>query len=194
MINVAEQDRNITGQSFVQDINTYNKNKYQVRFSNFPNFTGKDVDMNIFNLYLETFTIPDISIAMLKSVYMHETQNHPASIGARELQTVTLTFQCDENMKNWYAFYSWIWYMRHGMSCGKKSLDGEELLRMDCIDVIEILHCNNNGEVISKMKFEHCILNNLSSMELNCQTSEIGKFTVTMEVQSIDMDLMTDEE
>lgn len=195
MINVAEYDKNLTGQGFVNDdINTYNKNKYQIRFSNFPNFTGKTIDMNIFNLFLETFTVPDISIPMLKSVYMHENQLHPATLGARELQTITMTFQCDENLKNWYAFYSWIWFMRHGMSCGKKNLIGEELVRMDCIDVIEILHCNNNNEIISKMKFEHCILNNLSSMELNCQTSEIGKFTATFDVQSIDMDLLTDDE
>ena len=44
------------------------------------------------------------------------------------------------------------------------------------------------------MKFHHCILNNISSMELNFQTSEIAKFTVTFEVQNIDLDLLTDEE
>lgn len=187
-------ERNATGQDFVEDINTYNKNKYQVRFSNFPNFTGHKLNMNVLNLYCESITIPDISITILHSMYMHEDQKHPSPIGDRELQTITLTFQVDENQKNWYAFYKWMYFMRHGQTCGKKSLIGEELLRFDCIDTIEVLNCNNRGEIISKMKFHHCILNNISSMELNFQTSEIARFTVTFEVEKIDLDLLTDEE
>lgn len=184
---------NTTGITPVTSINTYNKNKFQIRFSNFPNFTGHKVDMNVFNLYLQTFTIPDISIPMLNTVYMHERQLHPNPIGERDLQTITMTFQVDEEQKNWYAFYSWIWFMRHGMTCGKKNLD-EELLRLDCIDKIEVIHTNNNGEIISKMCFGHCILNNLSSMEQNVQTSEIATFTATFEIETLDLDLMTDEE
>jgi hypothetical protein len=187
-------DRNITGQTFVDDINTYNKNKYQVRFSNFPNFTGKTVDMNIFNLYIQSITIPDISIPMLHSMYMHEDQRHPNPIGDRELQTVTITFQVSENQQNWYAFYAWIVFMRHGQTCGKTNLKGEELLRMDCIDTIDVLNFNNKNQLISKMTFGHCILNNVSSMELQFSTSEIGTFTVTFEVETIDLDLMTDDE
>ena len=37
---------NETGQDFVEDINNSNNNKFIVRFSNFPNFTGKKLNMN----------------------------------------------------------------------------------------------------------------------------------------------------
>lgn len=186
--------RNSTGQDFVEEINTYNKNKYQVRFSNFPNFTGHKFNMNLLNLYIQSFTVPDLSIPMLKSVYMHEEQKHPNTIGKRELQTITITFQVCENQQNWYAFYAWLYYMRHGMTCGKTSLKGEELVRMDCIDAIDVLNFDNTGALVSKMTFGHCILNNLSSMELQFSTSEIATFTVTFEVEYIDLDLMTDDE
>lgn len=186
---------NETGEDFIDDINNSNGNKFIVRFSNFPNFTGKKLNVNnLLNQYLESVTVPDISIPMLNTVYMHERQLHPASIGARDLQTITMTFQVDECRKNWYAFYSWMWYMRHGQTCGKKSLIGEELLRYDCIDTIELINLNNNGEVISKMKFGHCMLNNLSSAEFTCQNSELSKFTVTFEIETLDLDLLTDEE
>ena len=149
---------NETGEDFIEDINNSNGNKFIVRFSNFPNFTGKKLNVNnLLNQYLESVTVPDISIPMLNSMYMHERQLHPASIGARDLQTITMTFQIDECRKNWYAFYSWMWYMRHGQTCGKKSLIGEELLRFDCIDTIELINLSNNNEVISKMKFSLCI-------------------------------------
>lgn len=186
---------NETGEDFIEDINNSNGNKFIVRFSNFPNFTGKKLNVNnLLNQYLESVTVPDISIPMLNSMYMHERQLHPASIGARDLQTITMTFQIDECRKNWYAFYSWMWYMRHGQTCGKKSLIGEELLRFDCIDTIELINLSNNNEVISKMKFSHCILNNLSSAEFTCQNSELSKFTVTFEIETLDLDLLTDEE
>ena len=65
---------------------------------------------------------------------------------------------------------------------------------MDCIDTIDVLNFNNKNQLISKMTFGHCILNNVSSMELQFSTSEIGTFTVTFEVETIDLDLMTDDE
>ena len=185
---------NETGQDFVEDINNSNNNKFLVRFSNFPNFTGKKLNLNNLNQYLESVTVPDISIQMLHSMYLHEDQRHPNTIGKRDLQTLTMTFQVDEARKNWYAFYCWMWFMRHGMSCGKKSLIGEELVRYDCIDTIEVINLSNNNEIVSKLKFQHCILNNVSSAEFTCQSSELSKFTVTFEVESIDLDLLTDEE
>lgn len=185
---------NETGQDFVEDINNSNNNKFIVRFSNFPNFTGHKLNMNNLNQYLESITIPDMTIPILHSMYQHEDQRHPNPIGQRELQSITLTFQVDEARKNWYAFYSWLWYMRHGQTCGKKSLIGEELLRYDCIDVIEVINLTNNNEIVSKLKFGHCILTNISSSEFTCQSSEIGKFTVTFEVETLDLDLLTEEE
>jgi hypothetical protein len=185
---------NETGQDIIEDINNSNNNKFIVRFSNFPNFTGHRLNMNNLNQYLESITIPDISIPMLSSIYNHERQLHPATIGQRDLQTLTITFQVDEARKNWYAFYSWMWYMRHGQTCGKTNLKGEELVRMDCIDTIEVINLTNNGEVVSKLKFGHCILNNVSSTEFTCQSSELSKFTVTFEVETVDLDLLTNEE
>jgi hypothetical protein len=87
-----------------------------------------------------------------------------------------------------------MWYMRHGQTCGKKNLLGEELVRFNSIDVIEVINPTNNNEVVSKLKFGHCILNNVSSVEFTNQSSELSKFTVTFEVETLDLDLMTDEE
>ena len=195
MIQNKELERNATGLDFVDDnINTYNKNKFLVRFSNFPNFTGHKLNMNVINLNVESITIPDISIPMLSSDYLHEHQLHPASIGKRELQTVIMTLQCDEKQINYHAFYKWIWFMRHGMTCGKTNLEGEELLRMDCIDAIDVIHYNNKGVPVSITKFIHCILDNLSSIELTKQQSDICKFNVTFKCEGVDLDILTNEE
>lgn len=176
-------------------INNYNNDNFLIRFSNFPNLTNKkDIDMHVFNNYVQNINIPDISIPMLTSVFGHERQIHPNTIGSRDLQTINLQFKIDEKMFNWYAMYCWLWGMRHGQTCGRTSLKGEELVRMDAIDCIEICMLNNDKEIISKLKFHHCILNNLSSLELKYGESETASFICTFEVENMSFDLETKEE
>ena len=62
-------------------INDFNKNKFVVRFSNLVNFTGIDLDTHILDNYVRSVSIPDLSIPMLTSMYMHERQLHPNPIG-----------------------------------------------------------------------------------------------------------------
>ena len=175
-------------------INDFNKNKFVVRFSNLVNFTGIDLDTHILDNYVRSASIPDLSIPMLTSMYMHERQLHPNPIGARDLQSITIEFKLDEEMKNFYYFYCWIDAMRHGETCGKKSLKGEELLRMDCIDAIEIVSLNNDNKIQSKMKFKHAILTNLQNVNLEYGTSEICTFTCTFDYETVELQLQNLED
>lgn len=172
--------------SITSSINNYNKNKFIVRFSNVPDFTGKNIDVHVLNNYLKSFQIPDISIPMLTSIYEHNRQLHPNTIGSRDLQTINIVFNIDEEMKNWYLLYSWLYGMRHGKTCGKKDLKGNELIRMDCIDSIDVIFLNNDDEIVSKLSFKHCILNNIGSVELEYGASELGSFVTTFEVEDIE--------
>ena len=41
-------------------INNFNKNRWAVRFSNFPNMTGvKELDMHVMNDYVKSFNVPE---------------------------------------------------------------------------------------------------------------------------------------
>jgi len=179
---------------FTTSINDFNKNKYVLRFSNLVNFTGYELDTHILDNYVRSVNVPDLSIPMLTSMYMHERQLHPNPIGARELQTMTVEFKLDEEMKNYYLFYCWIYFMRYGETCGKTSLKGEELLRMDCIDAIEIVSLDNDNKIKSKMKFKHAIISNLASLNLEYGTSDICTFTCTFEYENIELQLENTED
>lgn len=177
------------------EINNFNKNKWLIRFSNVPNMTGRnDIDVHVLNNYIKSINIPDISIPMLESIMLHHRQLHPATTGDRNLQTINIEFNIDEKMKNWFLLYCWLYYMKHGQTCGRTNLDGIELVREDAIDVIELCMLNNDDEVISKLKFHHCIINNLSSLDLKYGSSEIGTIIATFEVESLSFDLETKEE
>lgn len=168
-------------------INDYHKNKFEVRFSNVPNMTGYDkIDIHVFNNYIKGINLPDLSIPMLYSTTGQYRQLHPSPIGSRELHTVSIEFKIDEHMFNYWMLSSWLYQMRFGKPCGKKSLRGEELLRFDCIDAIEVCALDNDGRVISKIRFKHCIINNLSSLDLKYGAAELGTMIATFEVEEME--------
>jgi hypothetical protein len=84
--------------------------------------------------------------------------------------------------------------MRFGESCGKTNLKGEELLRMDCIDAIEIVSLNNNNKIISKMKFKHAIINNLAQLSLQYGVSDVVSYVVTFDYENIELQLENTED
>lgn len=179
---------------FTTQINTFNKNKFKILLSNFPNLTKYKWDIHIFNNYLKSFQIPDLSIPMLTSVFGHDRQLHPSPIGSRDLQTITVEFQIDEEFKNFNAAYQWLFQMRNGMLSDRTDLQKSALLRLDSIDEIQIITYNNNKEPVSKFSFIQCILNNISSLPLDYSQAEIGTFTCTFEYEKINFELLNEKE
>ena len=175
------------------EINQFTNNKFVVRFTNLVNMTEFELDEHILNNYIKSITVPNISIPMLESKFMHERQLHPNPIGARELQTVNIEFIMDERMRNYYLLYSWIYYMRYGRTCGKKSLKGDELLRMDCIDAIEFVSLNNDNKIISKMKFKHAIITDIGSWNGTYGSAEVVTFSATFNYETVEL-LLEDTE
>lgn len=168
-------------------INEFHKNKFEVRFSNVPNMTGySGIDIHVLNNYLKAINIPDLAIPMLSSTSGQYRQLHPSPIGSRDLQTLTIEFKIDEHAFNYWLLSSWLYHMRYGQTCGKKSLKGEELLRFDCIDAIEICFLDNDGRVLSKMRFKHCIINNLSSLDLKYGSADLGTMIATFDVEELE--------
>lgn len=176
-------------------INNYNKNKWKVRFSNIPNMTGQKIDIHVLNNYVREFNVPDITIPMLTSITGHERQLHPNTIGSRDLQTINIAFTIDEHMYNYWLLYTWLYQMRHGKTLpDRTNLDGVPLVRMDCIDVIELCLLDNDKKIISKMKFHHCILNNMGALDLKYSDSELGTMVCTFEVENVSFEVNTEGE
>lgn len=176
-------------------INDFSNNKFIIRFSNLVNMTNyDDLDTHILDNYVRNVNVPDFSIPMLTSLYQHERQLHPNSIGMRDLQTMHVEFQLDEHMMNYYLFREWIYWMRFGEPVGKTDLKGKPLLRYDCIDAIELVSLNNNNKIISKMKFKHAIINNLSSLSLQYGSASPVNFVATFDYENVELLLENTED
>lgn len=177
-----------------QSINQFNKNKWIVRFSNMVDFTGLNLDSHILDNYIKTVNIPDVSVNMLTSEWCHIRELHPDPRGARDLQTINIEFIMDEEGKNFYYFWKWLMSMRAGEPIGKTNIKGEPLLKEDCVDVIEVCLLNNNKEMVSKMKFYHCIPTNLAALSLESGQKNIASFVVTFDYENMNLQPLTTEE
>lgn len=176
------------------EINNFNKNKWICRFSNMVDFTDLELDTTVLDNYIRTVNIPDLSVNMLTSEFQHERQLHPDPRGARDLQTINMEFKMDEEGKNFYYFWCWLMSMRAGKPIGKKTALGEKLLRMDCIDAIEVCLLNNDKVMVSKMKFLHCIPTNLSALSLETGQAQEATFIVTFDYENMTLQPVTSEE
>lgn len=162
-------------------VNSYNKNKWRVTFSNIPNFTGKSedqFDLSVINNNIRGVTIPDLTSPLLESFYMNERQEHPNPIGTKELNTVTIEIKADDILLNWHYFWSWIVANRTGQ-IARANLKDEELLRDNCIDIISVYFFDNAKQVKSKIEFQRCFISAISQTDLRYGISENNNFTVT---------------
>lgn len=182
---------NIVGTGLTTAINDFNKDKWQVRFSNIPNMSNVNIDMHVVNNYVKTFQIPDMQVAMLTSIYGHHRQLHPNPKGARDLQTFNIEMKLDENGLNWFLFNSWATAMLTGKTVGRKSVTGEELLRMDSIDAVELVFLNNDNEITSKFVFKQCILTNLGAFQLEQGQSNLCTYVVTFDYEEVEYKILT---
>lgn len=175
------------------DINDFNNNKWVVRFSNIINMTELDLDTTILDNYVNGFQIPDLNLPILTSIYKHDRQLHPGSIGSRDLNTINLEFKMDEKGKNFYLFHKWLMGTRYGENV-RQTIRGEDAIRLNSIDVIELCLLNNNGKLVSKMKFKQCIPTNLSGIQLTYKESEHILFIVTFDFEKLELQPITIEE
>lgn len=91
-------------------------------------------------------------------------------------------------MQNWYAAYMLLVKTKFNQTLGKTNLKGEEVLRLNVIDCIELQHLDTEKRIISALKFSPCLLNNISSLDLNFQESTEASFTCTFKYEQLELE------
>lgn len=139
--------------NYTTNINNYQKNKFKVILTNWPNGTDlKTLNMSVFNNYIRSFAIPDLSINIMTTTNVLQTQIHPVATGNKDFQLITIEFAIDEYMQNWYAAYMLLICTKFNISLGKTNAKNEEVLRENVIDCIELQSLDTEKRVISRIK------------------------------------------
>lgn len=182
-------------------VNDFQTNHYEIIISNIPNLTSQtedEFDMSVVNNNIKGISIPDLTVTYLETGDGNHTQYHAASMGARNMNTITLELAADDGLLNWYYFYWWAIGMRTGTIANNpvpedaddSSIDWRKhLLRDNCITSINVYSYDNRGKVKTRLTFERCFIETISSLELKSTSSEYGRFTVTLRYEGMDLNL-----
>lgn len=172
-------------------VNNYNNNQYKLVFNNWPNLTGKALDMSVFDNNVKSFTIPDISSPLLNTQIGHIKQLHPNPVGYRQLNAFHVTFNVDDKLLNYYAAKCWVAGSRVGERKSDQTLPGN-YLRYNRIETVELQNFDNAENLVSRMLFKRVFITNLGNLQLQFGQSELATFTCTFEYEECDFEVLVD--
>lgn len=165
-------------------VNNANSEKFRVIFSNIPVPTTRKtkLDLEVFNNYVKSITLPDYSLEMAESKYLGATVRYPSSQYNDNLSQLTIEFFVDEDFENFKAFFDWIDQIRRG--CATK---GETDTLKSNIKMINVLVNDNENRKTNTLTFTNCWLISMSSLSLIFGSSEELQFSCTFVFDTLDI-------
>ena len=170
-----------------KNVNLFTKNKYELVMSNIPNLTiipDDELDLATFSTSVKSVQLPNITLKLLHSYCQHEDQKHPNPQGARDTNTLTVTWTLDSKFLNYIIFAAWAQGSRYGIPArGGRSEGSEPLLRDNCIDRIDVYSLDNAKMPFAKLSFHRVFLTGISNLDLEFGDASVVTFHTTFEYE-----------
>lgn len=164
-----------------KNVNLFTKNKYVLSISNMPNLTvipDDELDLATFSTSVKSVQLPNITINLLHSYWQHEDQIHPNPQGARETNTLNVSWLLDSKFLNYTIFAAWAQGTKYGIPARRRD-GGDELLRDNCIDRLDVYSLDNAKMPFAKLSFHRVFLTGLGNLDLEFGDSSIVSFQTT---------------
>lgn len=169
-----------------KNVNLFTKNKYELSLSNIPNLTiipDSELDLSTFTTSVKAVQLPNITNNLLHSYWQHEDQLHPNPQGARETNTINVTWMLDSKFLNYIIFAAWVKGSRYGIPARKKEDGYDGLLRDNCIDRLDVYSLDNAKMPFAKLSFFKVFLTGLGNLDLEFGDASIVTFQTTFAYQ-----------
>ena len=170
-----------------KNVNLFTKNKYELVMSNIPNLTiipDDELDLATFSTSVKSVQLPNITLKLLHSYWQHEDQKHPNPQGARDTNTLTVTWTLDSKFMNYIIFAAWAQGSRYGIPArGGRAEGSEPLLRDNCIDRIDVYSLDNAKMPFAKLSFHRAFLTGISNLALEFGDASVVTFQTTFEYE-----------
>lgn len=170
-----------------KNVNLFTKNKYELVMSNIPNLTiipDDELDLATFSTSVKSVQLPNITLKLLHSYWQHEDQKHPNPQGARDTNTLTVTWTLDSKFMNYIIFAALAQGSRYGIPArGGREEGSEPLLRDNCIDRIDVYSLDNAKMPFAKLSFHRAFLTGISNLDLEFGDASVVTFQTTFEYE-----------
>lgn len=166
-----------------KNVNLFTKNKYELSMSNIPNLTvipDDELDLSTFSTSVKSVQLPNITLNLLHSYWQHEDQLHPNPQGARDTNTLNVSWILDSKFLNYIIFAAWAQGSRYGVPArGGRSEGNEALLRDNCIDRLDVYSLDNAKMPFAKLSFYRVFLTGLGNLDLEFGDASTVSFQTT---------------
>ena len=159
-------------------INTFHQDKWKINFSNIPSLDNTFKDLNLYDLYVKSVTLPDVNMTETFEHFKTFIVRHPVIDANQNLSQLQVTFKVDEQLKNYYNMYNFLMNLKNG----KKVTN--DLIRLNTIDSIDIIILDNQKRNNTILSFKNCFLLSLSSLSLVYGDSTNVDFTCNFSYES----------
>lgn len=165
-------------------VNTASTNKFSLSISNIPRLGNiGEVDIQLLTGFYKSTILPGMSLQTIPSTFMRHTRHHPADKGNQDMNKLSITFNVSENYENYMFFRKWLWDLRNGL----RPEDGMHLVDYIVNDIILTLY-DNQKRVIMKMTTKMCLLEDVSDLDLNSDSSSDLTFTTSWIYHDFDVE------
>lgn len=178
------------------NINLFSQDKFRIALSNLPGMNESQKDLQfLFENYVRSITIPEYTIEYVQSFFKNNVLNNPVSKKNDDLKTFEIEFKLDENFKNYFYLFDYMQSVKYGVpdmpkpSQVRNTRDKSKyLLREYDIDTISILILDNEYRTKKILKFEGCLIESLSNIQLQFGVSEPVPFSVSFRYREVFLD------
>lgn len=159
-------------------LNNLNTDKFRAIFSNIPVPSTRldKLEMGVFDNFVRTVTLPDITIETVQSEFKQITIKNPISKFNNDLSPISIDLVCDEDMENYRTLFEWMQELRLG-----NALQNESTLRESTIKSLRIILKDNQDRSGPTFVLNDLLLVNLSALNLVFGSSEQTIFTATFQ-------------
>lgn len=158
--------------------NLQHSDKWTINFSNLPGYkpnASNTDNIQMFELYIKEFTLPEIGLDLVKSRFMNYQINHQISQINDNLSDLSIVFKVSEGMKNYIFAYEYIKHMRE-----EHNVMNAELFRLNFIKSLVLTLLDNEKRDVMKYRFSNCFITNLSSLTLTQGVDQEMTFTLSL--------------
>lgn len=153
-------------------VNTAHNDRWRFSFSNYPN-VDKSVDMDIFDNFVKSCTIPDLSIDEQYVDFRESRFRYSGSRYNENNSPLIIEFNVTENMEN----YLYVFEHMLELKSGRNNVYSKE--RENVIKTIDVFMLDNHRREKARILFTNCFPINLNALDLRYGSSEEMIFSVT---------------
>lgn len=165
--------------------NVAKADKWRFAIGDMPSAEGEKVDLRLFDQYITTFTLPDMTVDNISSFFAGREMMNMNPNRNQGLFPFTITMKVSEGFENYWWFMKWWYQLRRG---SVENRNGVPAPYMNFITHCTAWLLDTQKRERLRIRLLDVCLTSISSLTMVSGTSEELDFTISLTAQDLEFD------